>query len=187
MEKPRTAWLTADFFTQSHRISGRVDVRRRALPDILNDQTTSFVQLEDAYISPINHPGNITATYPASSLTKSNLTLAVVPHQDDALSRKYAYGSYWGAFVHKVFITTAAFEVVGHLRLSSKIDLRGVLTSGTDDFIAILDGRVQVSMRPDITFDGGGILVNKRHIGAFSMVSEEEPREEVGDGTSPGD
>jgi len=169
----RTGWLAADFFTHSYRISGHVDVRRQALADMLNDQTTGFIQLEDAYISPIDRPGDIIGTYAASSLAKANLTLAVVPHRDDALSRKYAYGSYYGTFLHKVFLTVPSFEVVGYLRLSAKMDLRRVLTSGTDDFIAVLDGRVQASVRPDITFTGGGILVNKRHIGAFCMAREE--------------
>lgn len=174
MEEPHATWLTADFFTYNYRISGRLDVSRRALPDILNDQTTSFIELEDAYISTMDHPGDIIATYSASNLAKSNMTLIVVPKRDDALSRKYSYGSYYGTFMQKVFITVPAFQVTGYLRLSGKMDLRRVLTSGTDDFIVVIDGKVRASIRPDITFSGGGVLVNKRHIGAFCTVAEEE-------------
>lgn len=185
MEGPRATWLTADFFTYSYRISGRVEVSRRSLADLLNDQTTSFIQLEDAYVSSIDRPGDIIGTYEASNLAKSNLTLAVVPQQDDALSKKHAYGSYYGAFLHKVFITVPAFEIAGYLRLSTKMDLRRVLTSGTDDFIAVLDGQVRASTQPDITFTGGGVLVNKQQIGAFCMAVEET--EEVGNGTDSRD
>ena len=170
----RTGWLAVDFFTQSYRISGQVDIRRRSLADILNDPTTGFVPLEDAYISPIDRPGDIVATYPSPNLVKANLTFAIVPHQEDALRRKQAYGSYLGTFLQQIFLTVPGFEIVGYLRLSSKMDLRRVLTSGTDEFIAVLDGRVRGSLRPDITFTGGGILVNKRHIGAFSVTEEEE-------------
>lgn len=170
----RTGWLAADFFTQSYRISGHVDVRRRSLADLLNDRTTGFLPLEDAYISPLDRPGEIVATYLASNLVKANLTLAIVPHQEDVLSRKQTYGSYLGTYLQQIFLTMPGVEVVGYLRLSSKLDLRRVLTSGTDDFIAVLDGRVRCSLCPDVTFTGGGILVNKRHIGAFCAIEEKE-------------
>ncbi len=173
-ERLRSGWLAVDFFTQSYRISGHIDVRRRALFDILNDPTTGFVRLEDAYISPLDRPGEIIATYSATTLVKANLTFAIVPLQEDALSRKQTYGSYLGTFLQQVFLTVPSFEIVGYLRLSAKVDLRRVLTSETSQFIAVLDGRVRGSIRPDITFTGGGILVNKRHIGAFSISQEEE-------------
>lgn len=173
MEVQESGYLAADFFTHSYRISGHVDVRRRPLADILNDQTSNFIPLEDAYISPIDRPGEIIATYSASNLVKVNLTLVVVAQSNDALPRKHTYGSYYGTFLHKIFLTVPGFEITGYLRLSSKLDLRRVLTTGTDEFIAVLDGRVRNSLRSDVTFTGGGVLVNKRHIGALCMAEEE--------------
>ena len=170
----RSSWLSADFFTHSYRISGQVDTTRQALVDMLNDQTTSFIQLEDAYISPIDRPGDIIADYSASSLRKANLTLIVAPEQDDVLSSKYAYGSYYGTFFRKIFLTVPMFEVVGQLRMSTKLDVRHLLTSGTDDFMALVDGQIKASIRSDLTFTGGGILVNKHHIGAFCTTKEQE-------------
>lgn len=170
----QTGWVAADFFTHSYRISGQVDVRRQPLADMLNDRTTGFIQLEDAYVSPIDRPGDIIAAYAASSLTKANLTLVLVARQDDALARKATYGSYQGAYLHKVFLTVPSFEVVGYLRLSARVDLRRLLAIDTEEFIAILDGRVRASIRPDIVFTGGGVLVNKHHIGAFCLEKEEQ-------------
>ncbi|HEC36259.1 MAG TPA: hypothetical protein ENI39_06980 [Anaerolineae bacterium] len=168
-----TGWLAADFFLHSYRISGRVDVRRRPLADILNDRTTGFVQLEDAYISPIDRPGEIIATYAASSLTKANVTLILVPRRDDALSREQSYGSYYGTYLRQVFLTVPSLEVVGYLRLSARVDLRRLLSLKTEEFVAILDGRVRASVRPDVEFASGGVLVNKHHIGAFCLAEEE--------------
>ena len=47
-----------------------------------------------------------------------------------------------------------------------------MLTTGTDNFVSILDGQVRSSLRPDVTFTGGAILVNKDHIGAFWVEEE---------------
>ncbi len=173
MEELKTAgWLAVDFFSHNYRISGNIDVRKKSLFDQLNDQTTGFIMLQDAYISPIDRPGDIVATYEASYLAKANLTLALVAQSDDALGRKQTYGSYYGTFLHRVFLTVPSIEVAGYLRLSTRVDLRRLLSLDTEDFIAILDARVCASFRPDVVFTGGGVLVNKSHIGAFCLTEE---------------
>lgn len=168
-----TTRLAADFFTHSYRISGRVDVRHKKLADQLNDSTTSFLQLEDVYVSNIEYPADITASHITATLCKGNITAVVVARQEDGLSREHTYGSYLGTYLRKVLFIVPSFEIEGHLRLSSKLDLRAVLTSGAGGFASILDGQMKPSLRPDITFTGGAILVNKDHIGAFGVGEEE--------------
>ena len=172
-ERLGNTWLVADFFSYDYRISGRVSVRQSKLADQLNDQTTAFLQLQDVYVSRIEHPADITASHPTSILRKQNITAVVVVRQEDGLPREHSYGSYFGTYLREVFITIPSFEIEGHLRLSGRLDLRTVLTSGTDDFISILDGQMKSSLRPDVTFSGGAILINKTHVGAF-WVKEEE-------------
>ncbi len=172
-EKLGDAWLVADFFTHNYRISGRVGIRHRRLADQLNDQTTSFLELEDVYVSNIERPADIITSHSTSILRKDNITAVIVAQQENGLPREHTYGSYFGTYLRKVFITTPSFEIEGYLRLSGRLDLRTVLTSGTDDFVSILDGQMRPSMRPDVSFTGGVILVNKDHIGAFWVVEEE--------------
>ena len=171
-ERLSTTWLVADFFAHSYRVSGRVDVRHSKLADQLNDRTSAFLKLEDAYVSSIERPADITASHLTSVLRKRNVTAVVVVHQEDGLPREHSYGSYFGAYLRKVFLTIPYFDIEGHLRLSGRLDLRTVLTSGTDDFIFVLDGRMRSSLDPNVMFTGGAILVNKDHIGTF-WVGEE--------------
>lgn len=173
-EQLSTGWLVADFFTHRYRISGRLDVRYRKMADQLEDHTTSFLQLEDAYISNIEHPADIITSHAISILRKDNITAVVAARRDNGLQREHTYGSYLGAYLRKVFLTVPSFEVGGYLRLSGKLDLRTVLTIGTGKFVSILDGQMKSSVRPDITFTGGVILVNKDHIGVFCVEEEEE-------------
>jgi len=168
-----TGWLVADFFTHRHRISGRVDVRHRNLADQLNDHTTAFLQLEEVYISNIEHPAEIGTHHASLILRKDNVTAVVVSRQDDGLPREHTYGSYFGSYLRKVFVIVPSFEIEGYLRLSGRLDLRTVLTTGTDDFVTILDGQIKSSVCPDVTFTGGAVLVNKDSIGAFSVEEEE--------------
>jgi hypothetical protein len=104
-KRSSTGWLVADFFTHRHRISGRADVRQKKLADQLNDHTTSFLQLEEVYISNIEHPAEIGTHHATSILRKDNITAIVVSRQEDGLPREHTYGSYFGSYLRKVFIT----------------------------------------------------------------------------------
>lgn len=172
-DRTRNAQLVADFFTQSYRISGSLNVSSRKLADRLEDRTSSFMQLENTYISNIEHPADIVASHATSILRKEKIIAVVVSREEDGLSRKYTYGSYRGTHVQRTFLIVPAFEIQGYLRSSGKRDPRSVLASG-DLFLPILDAEMKFSVRPDITFTGGVILVNRGHIEA--LWQEEEPR-----------
>jgi len=161
------AWLVADFFVHSYRMSGHLDVRHKKLADQLNDRTTAFLSLENVYVSSIERPADIVVSYPSSILRKSNVIAVVVARQEDGLSREQTYGSYLGVYLRDVFITVPFFEIEGNLRLSGRADLRTVLTTGTSEFVSVLDGQMRSSVHPDVVFSGAVILVNRAHIGAF--------------------
>ena len=65
--------LTADIFADSHRISTQMALRGRVLSDILNDTSTSYLELDIAYVSRIDHPGEILADYALSIVRKDRL------------------------------------------------------------------------------------------------------------------
>jgi hypothetical protein len=165
----RRGWVAADFFTHSYRISGSVDVRRLTLADQLNDRTTSYLMLEDAYVSPIDRPGDITASYEMATLRKENVTMAVLTYRDDGLSKKHSYGSYFGMSLKNVFLTVPQFEVRGFLQIVGKFDLHALLATGTDRFMPLLDGTTFSTLKPEIQFDGGMILVNKDAVGVMCL------------------
>jgi hypothetical protein len=173
-ERLSSSWLVGDFFTYRHRLSGRVDVRYNKLAAQLNDATSAFLSLEDAYVSNVERPADIVASYTTSILRKQNITAVVLANQEDGLLREQTYGSYFGTYMRRLFITVPSFEIMGYIRLSGKLDLRTVLTSGTDAFIPVLDGEMRSSIRPEVFFTGGAILVNKDHIGVFCVEAEKE-------------
>jgi hypothetical protein len=169
----RRGWVTVDFFTHSYRVSGAVDVRRLPLADQLNDRTTSYLILEDAYVSSIDRPGEITASYAIAALRKDNVTMAVLVTTEDGLSKKHSYGSYFGTSLRNVFITVPQFEVRGFLQTMGKFDLHALLATGTDRFMPLHDGTTFASLKPEVQFDGGMILVNKDAVGVMCVQEEE--------------
>ncbi len=166
-------WVAADFFTHSYRISGSVDVRRLPLADQLNDRTTSYLMLQDAYVSPIDRPGDITDSYAMAALRKDNVSMAVLTNKDDGLSKKHSYGSYFGMSLKNVFLTVPQFEVRGFLQVVGKFDLHALMATGTDRFMPLLDGTTFSTLKPEIQFQGGMLLVNKDAVGVMCLREEE--------------
>ena len=169
----RRGWVSVDFFTHSYRISGSVDVRRLSLADQLNDRTTSYLMLEDAYVSPVDRPGDITASYTIAALRKENITMAVLASKEDGMAKKHTYGSYYGTSLRNVFITVPEFEVRGFLQAVGKFDLHALLATGTDRFMPLVEGTTFSSAKPEIQFDGGMILVNKDAVGVMCIKEVE--------------
>jgi hypothetical protein len=166
LERARATHLMADFFTHSYRVSGRVDVRSRKLADQLEDRTTSFLQLEDAYVSSLEHPADIIASHTLSILRKEKIVAVLVAREGDGLSSRYSYGSYRGGHLQEAVLIIPAFEVLGYLRLPGKQDLRQVVTEG-NQFVPMLDARMTFSARPETEFTGELILVNRAQVEAM--------------------
>jgi hypothetical protein len=160
-------WLVVDFFLRSYRVSGRVYVRHRNLADQLIDPTTAFLRVEDAYVSNVEHPAEITASHASAILGKAGISAVLVTRQEDGLPLRHAYARQMGTYMYKVLLLVPSYEIEGYLRLPSQLELRTVLATGTDNFIVILNGEMRPSIRPDISFTAGTILVNKSQVEAF--------------------
>jgi hypothetical protein len=99
--------------------------------------------------------------------------MAVLATKEDGLAKKHSYGSYFGTSLKNVFITVPEFEVRGFLQIVGKFDLHALLATGTDRFMPLVDGTTFASLRPDVQFDGGMILVNKDAVGVMCLQEEE--------------
>ncbi len=154
-----TGRATADFFTGSYRISATVLVYKRSLVDVLSDRITDYLDLVDIYISRINNPVNIVATYQKGSLVKEEISFVLVSSEADSVSKERFYAPNRATL--PIFLTIPSFEVEGKFQWLTEIETKKVLTTETQKFLTVLDGRATNSTFPDVTFQGPAILVNK--------------------------
>ena len=164
--------LTADFLTERDRLSGQVGVRSRPLVDQLNDATTSFLELKHVYISPINRPSEIGASYPVVTVRKTGLHLVIVPRFEDGLSRRQTYGSYLGNVPRDVFLVSSRYHIQGQVVLPAKAQLQTFLAAEAEHFLPVFEATATAIENPQITFTGGAILVNVEHVAAFCLAEE---------------
>ncbi len=165
----RPSVITAEFFVDGYRISGSFSTRPRTLGDVLYDSTTSYVQLTDAYVSPIGAPAEITAQQRDAVIVKERLLFALTVTKEDALRRDQQYGSYSGPKFKPIYLILPFFELEGLIRLPGRLDPIVLLSSRAEAYLTLIDVTARLTLQPDIVYRGEAALVNKRLIGLMGM------------------
>jgi hypothetical protein len=154
--------VTADFFTSSYRFSASVVVFKKRLVDVLSDRMTDYLDIVDVYISRINNPGDIVATYAKGSVVKNEITFILLPTETEGVPKERIFSTRDNV---PVFISVPSFEIYGQLQWSAKdFDIKKILAVETHNFLPIIEARAVNSLAPQITFQGPMILVNKTKV-----------------------
>jgi len=164
--------LAVDFFTHEYRISGHVNVRGKTVADTLNDRLQSYMELNDVYISRINHPAEIVATYEAAYLRKGGLMFAIVP-ATERLSKATRTTSYFGKHLRPIWLALPSFEISGDFEVTGlTLDWEAYVARGVGDYIPLLNATAKVTMNAEIEFSGEAFLVNREYVDLFCTSGE---------------
>src|SRR5574341_959331 len=150
--------LTADIFADSHRISTQMALRGRVLSDVLNDNNTSYLELDIAYVSRIDRPGEILADYALSIVRKDRLSFVVIASGLE-LAMKQTQVTYLHRRMWPVFVTVPYFEITGQIEAPQNVDLRALMATGVERFVPVYNGTATLSINQSIQFSGELILI----------------------------
>lgn len=164
--------LNVDLFTANHRISGVINSRNRTLFELLNDGTTSLLELSKAFISRLTSPGDIVSSSSSPVLIRKNtLLFAALPVPEKAITERNLYSMY-NKHLYHLLVTAGDFEVTGVVETLGKADHNTLLTQ-SGDFIALNKATAVLVAGEPVTFEGEIILVNKAQIGLLTVVQTE--------------
>ncbi len=167
---PQIKQVAADFFTQGYRISGIFMMQKRFLADVVYDPTTDYIEIQDAYVSPIMDPARISAHYNSTLVTKPHLDFFLTTNLKEGLRRDQQYGR--GLQRYPVFITVPFFEITGEI-LSSMRSFRGRLyLTKAGGFVTVLNVTARSTFNPDVVYEGAVSQVNREKIGCFGKKAD---------------
>lgn len=162
-----TGRVTADFFTGSYRFSASVLVYKRRLADVLGDRMTDYLDLVDIYVSRINNPGEIIATYHRGSIVKDEINFILLSSEVEGTSKERFYVP--NRVSLPIFLTVPAFEIHGKFQWMGDLEVKKILTTETQKFLPVLDASSVNSHLPKVTFEGPIALVNKSKIAVICI------------------
>ncbi len=160
--------IHVDLFTDAYRVSCRTNIGMRSLYAVVGDLTTNYIELEDAYISRIDKPGEIVASYTTAAFRKTNINFLVL--QD----RKDGTPAGTGMLVPrlrsvKVFLTVPSFEIVGTVMYEGVMSPIHLLTREMTKFLFVYEAKASASLYPHIGYSGDLIVVDTTRIGVFCL------------------
>jgi len=160
--------INVDLFTDAYRVSCRADIGMRTLYDELGDHTSSYLDLQDAYISRINRPGEIVGSYTHCAFRKENINFAIsqdlrrsIPKSTGMLAPRQK--------PVRIFLTVPSFEIEGTVMYEGVMMPVHLLTREMTKFLFIYKARASASLYSDISYNGDLILVDTSRIGVFGM------------------
>jgi hypothetical protein len=160
----------ADIFTETHRLSGRIVCGPSGLIGLLNDVTTSLVELEDAYFSRLQQPAKIITHFDQAHLNKAHLSLIVLARREDLGPHGLATGGFARRIPIPVLVTTSGYEVQGTIEVVNKYDAAELLVGGTGRFVQLYTATAVATLFPDLSYSGAVILVNRQMIELVSPI-----------------
>jgi len=167
----RNKLIHMDMFTDAYRVTGRVMVGAGGIHAELANPNSSFLELQDAYISRIHQPGEIVAHYKVAAFSKGNINFIVLQDRREGIPVGTQHGRsiYTRGRPMNVFLTVPSFEISGEIMHDGKIAPREILVQSVGRYQLIFSAKALASLYPDISYSGDLILVQKERIGIFSL------------------
>jgi hypothetical protein len=171
MELSNRGSINVDLITPYQRISGVIVTRSRLLSELLNDSTTSILELSKAFISRLAQPSEIVSIASGPIFVrKSSLLFGVLAVPEKPINERNVY-SMFHMQQYRAILQVRNFELTGTIESIGKLESPSLLTL-TESFVCVNHARAAVVGSP-VTFEGEQILVNKTHIDLISTVKLE--------------
>jgi len=163
--------INLDLFTDAYRVSGRALVGAGGIHAELGNPNTSFLEIQDAYISRIHQPGEIVTSYKVAAFRKDNIIFIVLQDRRDGIPVGTQHGRSIFTRGRPVpsFLTVPSFEIHGDIIHEGKMAPREILVQSIGRFLLVFDAKASASLYPDISYSGDLILVHKERIGIFCL------------------
>lgn len=151
--------ITVDLFTGSYRFSAKIVVPQYSMVTILNDRSSNYLNLVDVYISRINAPGDIIATYQRGAILKDEVSFILLPNEMDGASSDNQDPN--TQINIPLFITLPLFEVEGNLQWRRDRDVKNILNVDSHRFFSVTQATIRNAFVPKIVFEATNVLINK--------------------------
>lgn len=164
--------INMDLFTDAYRVTGRAVVGAGGIHAELGNPNSSFLELQDAYISRIHTPGDIVASYSVCAFRKDNINFIVLQDRREGIPVGTQHGRsiYTRGRPVEAFLTVPSFEIQGEIIHEGKLSPRDILVQSIGRFQLVFGARATASFIPEIAYSGDLILVHKERIGIFCLV-----------------
>jgi len=166
--------LSADFLTSSYRVVGRMLAPNSGVVGMMNDPTTSFMEVLDAKLARIHMPTKLVGEYNVVDLVKTNVFAVCLTRREDVGPSAVARGGYHNLVKYQIRVTTHVYELEGTLEWTGRFDFATVMVEGIREFVPVYNATLTAILIPQLRIESPAILFNRRHVELLALVGEKK-------------
>ena len=152
--------LSADFYTPSYRIVGKVMVPNTGLIGLLNDSTNSFMEILDARLARVHMPSKLVDHYEVVRVVKAQIFAITLARREELGPQALARGGYVRLTEIPVRITTPVYEMQGSLEWAGRFEFSAVMVEGSRDFVPIYNSILTAILIPALKAESQAALLS---------------------------
>ncbi len=167
--------VPAEILTSSHYIFGQIKVIQSGLLGMLTDTTSSFLEINDASIAPVQKPSSVTNYASQLYMVRSEVAAVCLNKRDYMGLQGVMKGGYQRLFPYSVQISTRTYELTGTLEWSGRFEFSALITEGTSNFFIIYDATLTAPLFPDLKIEAPVILLNRCFLESLIITRKPTP------------
>jgi hypothetical protein len=156
--------IPADFYTPSYRIVGKITVPNTGLVGLMNDPTTSFMEIVDARLARVHMPSKLVDHYEIIRIVKSQIFAIALTRREDLGPMALARGGYVRLTEYPVHITTPVYELDGILEWGGRFEFSTIMVEGSRDFVPLYKSFLTAILIPALKVESPAILFNRTQV-----------------------
>ena len=164
--------VSADFFTPSYRIVGKVMVPNTGLMGLINDTTHSFMEILDARLARAHMPSKLVDHYEVVRVVKSQIFAIALTRREDMGPQALARGGYVRLNEYMVRITTPVYELMGTLEWAGRFEFSTIMIEGSREFVPIYNAMITAILIPSLKVESPAVLFNRRQVDLLALNSQ---------------
>jgi hypothetical protein len=166
--------LAADFLTLSYRIVGKMMAPNTGVVGMMNDSTTSFMEVLEAKLARVHMPTKLVGEYNVIDLVKRNVFAVCLTRREDVGPQALARGGYQNLVNYSIRITTQVYELEGTLEWAGRFDFATVMVGGIRDFVPLYNATLTSILIPQFRIESPAILFNRKYVDLLALLTEKK-------------
>jgi hypothetical protein len=164
--------ISADFFTPSYRIVGKTMVPNTGILGLVNDPTTSFMEILDARMARAHMPSKLVDHYEVVRIVKSHIFAISLARREDLGPQALARGGYVRLTEFPMRITTPVYELDGVLEWAGRFEFSTIMVEGTRDFIPMYNAVITAILLPALRVESPAVLFNRNQVDILALKNQ---------------
>ncbi|HTX89943.1 MAG TPA: hypothetical protein VMC09_01905 [Anaerolineales bacterium] len=164
--------IAADFLTPSYRVVGKFMAPNTGIVGMMNDSTTSFMEVQEAKLARIHMPTKLVGEYNVVDLVKNNIFAVCLTRREDVGPQALARGGYQNLIRYAVRVTTQVYELEGTLEWAGRFDFATIMVEGIRDFIPLYDAVLTAILIPQLKIESPAVLFNRKQVDLLALLAD---------------